>query len=67
MSASTCSPVCKGDWFVTMRNCNMSAFSGYRVTRSDYSEVTCAQHGTRWRTKAKYVDTLPDSSGVIQP
>jgi len=55
----------KQNWFVTMRNCNQSAFSGYKVTPSDYSEVICALHMHRWRTKARYVDTLPNSTFVV--
>jgi hypothetical protein len=56
----------EGFWLVMMRRCNMSAFSGYRVTSSDYSEVKCVDCGCRWRTKANYVDDLPDSIHVIR-
>lgn len=38
---------------------NYSAFSGYRWTASDYSEVHCRKCGKIWRTKAEYVDVLP--------
>lgn len=51
-------------WVVTMRNHNASAFNGYRRTPSDYSEVRCTfgmcRHAV-WRTKAGYVDELPDA------
>ena len=52
-----------GDLEVSMRNCNYSAFNGYQYATSDYSQVVCTRngcHGT-YRSKAKYVDTLPDS------
>lgn len=54
-------------WVVTARKCNRSAFNGYRLTSSDYSEVRC--HGITstghrctgmWRTKAAYVEALFD-------
>ena len=50
-------------WVVTMRNYNQSAFSGYRKTYSEYSEVRCsfATCRSRWRTKAAYVAALPDA------
>ncbi len=50
------------DLGITMRNCNYSAFNGYRRTHSDYSHVICLRHGCMgsWRTKAQYVDNLPD-------
>ena len=38
---------------------NYSAFNGYHFTASDYSEVVCVDCLTSWRTKAKYVGTLP--------
>jgi len=57
----------KQNWVVTMRNCNQSAFNGYKVTPSDYSEIWCALHGHFWRSKAKYVDTVPDAKWVIKP
>lgn len=50
-------------WYVVTYRGNFSAFNGYRFTPSDYSEVTCrvvqGGCGARWRTKAKYVDSLP--------
>jgi hypothetical protein len=51
-------------WRVTVRCGNRSAFNGYRWTDSDYSEVICdvavGGCGARWRTRAWYVDGLPD-------
>lgn len=63
-------PVCqcgtREAWRVTARNCNYSAFNGYRRTYSDYSEVTCDRRlggcGRFWRTKAAYVAALPSGS-----
>lgn len=46
---------------VTARRVNHSAFSGYRATPSEYSEVRCIDTGARWRTKAAYADDLPDA------
>lgn len=43
-----------------MRRHNRSAFRGYRETPSAYSEVTCPHDLARWRTRADYVDRLPD-------
>jgi len=48
-------------WYVTVRKANYSAFNGYHRTPSAYSEVRCPACPTTWRTKAKYVDTLPDA------
>jgi hypothetical protein len=45
-------------WFVLQRQCNHSAFNGYRWTRSAYSSLRCAVCGAIWRTKADYVDQL---------
>ena len=47
---------------VTMRNCNYSAFNGYRFTPSRYSQVKCVQCGATWRSRAAYVDALPDAT-----
>jgi hypothetical protein len=56
----------RGTWVVIHRNCNFSAFSGYAYTPSDYSLVLCDPQlggcGRRWRTKAKYVNDLPDQA-----
>lgn len=50
-------------WAVVHYHCNFSAFNGYHYTPSDYSLVQCGRCGARWRTKAKYVDSLPSSTG----
>ncbi|MBC9730694.1 hypothetical protein [Streptomyces sp. TRM68367] len=47
-------------WRVRVRRANYSAFNGYRRTPSPYSLVHCGDCGALWRTKAAYVDTLPD-------
>ena len=49
-----------GDLFVFARYCNYSAFNGYHRTPSDYSGVSCRGCGKCWRTKAAYVNALPD-------
>jgi hypothetical protein len=51
-------------WVVLQRKCNFSAFAGYHFTPSDYSAVQCQAPGCNrvWRTKAAYVDKLPDKS-----
>lgn len=49
-------------WRVTMRRSQASAFAGYRVTPSDYSEVKCLRCCARWRTAAAYVAGLGDWS-----
>ena len=54
----------KESWFVQDRRCNHSAFSGYNWTSSAYSGVWCPRCYTYWRTKAAYVDTLPDGNIV---
>lgn len=46
-------------WRVCQRNCHHSAFSGYHLTSSVYSEVVCLNCNARGRTKAAYVDFLP--------
>ncbi len=56
-------PVKDRKWFVLQRNCNHSAFSGYRETPSDYSTVWCQGCGTVGRTKARYVEDLEDDNG----
>ena len=45
---------------VVERNCNYSAFNGYRCTYSNYSRVRCLRCGQIWRTKARYVAQSPD-------
>ena len=49
----------KAYWVVECRNHNHSAFNGYRMTPSAYSQVRCLECRARWRTKAAYVDDLP--------
>jgi hypothetical protein len=55
----------QADWVVLQRKCNHSAFNGYHWTPSDYSSVRCGHPGCGrvWRTKAAYVDSLPDAKG----
>lgn len=48
------------DWAVSVRHANYSTFNGGRRTPSDYSEVVCTRCRRRWRTKAAYVDGLPN-------
>lgn len=47
-------------WWVRVRKANYSAFNGGHRTPSDYSLVTCPACSCHWRTKAAYVDRLPD-------
>ena len=49
-------------WTVFRRNYSCSAFNGYRREWSAYSDVECKTCERMWRTKAAYVDGLPDSS-----
>jgi len=53
------------DLVVVQRNYSRSAFNGYRKLPSDFSLVWCTRLGCQgaWRTKAKYVDKLPDWNG----
>ena len=53
-------PAHRDSWRVLQRKRNHSAFNGGRMTPSMYSEVCCGACGHRWRTKAAYVDQLPD-------
>ena len=50
------------DLVVIMRHHNRSAFNGYHETISAYSQVICTRKNCwgNWRTKADYVDDLPD-------
>jgi len=45
---------------VSHRRHNHSVFRGRFGTASRYSEVVCTFCGWRWRTRAEYVDHLPD-------
>jgi hypothetical protein len=51
----------RASWVVVARNCNHSAFNGYRYTPSDYSGVKCLDCGRYWRTRAEYVIALPNA------
>ena len=51
-------PAAQRNWTVLALRSNHSAFNGYRLAESDYSEVRCATCGARWRTKAAYVADL---------
>lgn len=53
-------------WVVVQRQCNYSAFNGYHYTPSEYSLVRCTVPGCRslWRTKATFVDDLPDEDST---
>jgi hypothetical protein len=62
----TCMREHRASWVVVARKHNRSAFNGYHYTRSDYSGVRCTRCDRYWRTKAAYVDELPDAEyGVI--
>lgn len=50
----------RANWRVVTRKANHSAFSGYRRTPSQYSQIICIRCNALWRTKAKYVDELAD-------
>jgi hypothetical protein len=51
-------PIEDRDWLITQYKSNRSAFNGYRVAASDYSEVICNKCRGIWRTKAAYVGQL---------
>jgi hypothetical protein len=55
-------PVKERNWIVLQRECNYSAFSGYRRTDSDYSCVYCKSCRAIGRTRARYVSVLPDGA-----
>ena len=52
--------IAERNWLVIDRNCNHSAFNGYRYEWSEYSLVHCRTCGALGRTKAEYVDSLKD-------
>ncbi|MHA1280592.1 MAG: hypothetical protein ACTSQ8_25835 [Candidatus Helarchaeota archaeon] len=58
----TCIPRDRSGWVVQMRNCNYSYFESPKGLKhfSEYSAVLCKKCGGTWRTKAKYVNELPD-------
>jgi hypothetical protein len=47
-------------WRVALRHGSASAFNGYRWAPSDFSEVQCLRCYAIWRTRAAYVERLPD-------
>lgn len=53
-------PVEERNWVVRMRNYQCSAFDGYVVKYSDYSEVWCQSCNACGRTKAAFVAELED-------
>ncbi|UVB02955.1 hypothetical protein PM396_gp32 [Xanthomonas phage vB_Xar_IVIA-DoCa1] len=55
-------PITERKWFVYQRNCNHSAFNGYRRTYSEWSSIGCQCCRATWRTKADYVFQLKDYS-----
>ena len=55
-------PIAERRWVVVDRNCNYSAFNGYRWQWSSYSLVRCLACGKTWRTKAAYVGRLRDGT-----
>jgi hypothetical protein len=57
----------RASWVVLQRKGNYSAFNGYHWTPSAYSAVKCRAPGCNrvWRTKAAYVDELPDAKGGV--
>lgn len=57
-------PKGKGKLVCTMYKCNYSAFNGYRKTFSDYSQIVCRRCGAVWRSKGKFVDTLPKEENI---
>jgi hypothetical protein len=57
---------CKCDrkhWRVCTRHGNRSAFNGYHLTWSAWSQLRCLFCGHFWRSKAKYVASIPDARG----
>lgn len=48
-------------WVVVQRHGNASAFAGYQWTPSKYSLVRCLDCFASWRTRADYVERLPDA------
>lgn len=53
-------PIAERKWFVLARNYHASAFNGYRWAYSEYSTVQCDKCRAVGRTKAAYVQALPD-------
>jgi hypothetical protein len=57
----------RAHWVVLQRQCNYSAFSGYRYTPSAYSAIRCNSCDRVWRTRAGYVAELPDVGETSRP
>lgn len=57
-----CQPPDRSNWRIATYKGNYSAFSGYRFTPSDYSEIICLTCRRSWRTKAKYVSSLKSAT-----
>lgn len=53
------------NWVVVQRRGNCSAFNGYHWTPSDYSCLFCKTCGALGRTKASYVDDIPDGEITV--
>ena len=53
-------PIAERNWGVVQRNSRCSAFDGYHVRNSDYSSVVCLSCRATGRTKAAFVNQLPD-------
>jgi len=53
-------PVRDRRWRVSKRHYRQSAFDGWIMMRSDYSEVHCLSCKSVGRTKAAYVEQLQD-------
>lgn len=51
---------------VTLRNERRSVFDRYRPKKSAYSTVRCTVCGRSWRSKGKYVRTLPNADDYAQ-
>ena len=53
-------PISERAWQVWERNWNTSPFEIAGGVYSDYSTIYCKKCGEAGRSKAKYVDSLPD-------
>lgn len=56
-------PANRRAWTVWQRHCSHSAFNGYRRKVSQYSTVRCLVCGALGRTRARWVDQIPDWLG----
>lgn len=65
MSGGTVCKCDKKNWAVTDRNANHSAFNGYHRTYSAYSGVICTKCFANWRSKANYINYLPDMGALV--